>query len=231
MALKFLNTKRWHVRKIANIRKVAIAERKYKEEQTRMAELRREYEEERDLEALRALQEASGRVPTHKTRVEWLYKAPPIKKQEDEEEHITDQDALDDLRAMMPENILNNDLQNSVVRNNLPGVKWLSSVYPAQHDEDIKVREDPMTGIIAERRKQREKEEQERKFLEELEKQQRIKAMMKKPVPLKEKPFIPNFYDTDFDDFINGKTKSEKSEKSEKSNRSHHHHHHHHHHH
>lgn len=79
MSLKFLSKKKWHVKRLENIKKVAEAELKYKEEQTKILELQHEKEEERELEILRQIQIASGQIEPPKQRVEWLYKEPALK--------------------------------------------------------------------------------------------------------------------------------------------------------
>lgn len=154
MALKFLSKKRWHVRKLDNIRKVAEAEMKSREEQTRLAEMRREREEEKDLEALRQLQIASGRIPKEKPRLEWLYKAPPIKKREDEET-ISREDILANLRS---DEVMQAEQEKELKSQQLPGVKFLTEIAPKKGDEEIIIREDPLTAILA--RKQKEQDEE-----------------------------------------------------------------------
>jgi hypothetical protein len=45
-----------------------------------MAERRRKREEEREFEAIRRVQEASGRIPKQRERLEFRYKTPAAKK-------------------------------------------------------------------------------------------------------------------------------------------------------
>lgn len=164
MALKFLSKKKWHVRRLENIRKVAEAEAKLAEEQTRMAELRREREEEREFENIRKIQEASGRIPKQQPRLEFLYKTPPVKKQS-EEDIITSKDILAGRR---PDSILFNKLDKKRVEYGLPGVKWVYSLQPGKSDSNLKLREDPITGIIAKRKKARQEQEERENMLKKL---------------------------------------------------------------
>ncbi|KAH0795322.1 pre-mRNA-splicing factor CWC25 [Histomonas meleagridis] len=155
MALKFLSKKKWHVRRIENIRKVAEAEKKYSQEQTRMAELRREREEERELENIRKIQEASGRIPKQQPRLEFLYKTPVIKRREEEEIVKTE----DILAGRRPDSIMLNPDQAELRKYGIPGVKLLTEFKHLKGDEDIKTREDPLTAIIAKRKKEKEEAE------------------------------------------------------------------------
>jgi hypothetical protein len=160
MALKFLSKKRWHTRRLENIRKVAEAEAKQAEEQTRMAELRREREEERALEQLRRLQEASGQIPKQQPRLEFIYKTPAIKKPS-EEETVSREDILAQQRT---DAVMRSNAASECVSRQMPGVKWLDGTKPNRGDDEIRMREDPMTAIMAKRQRER-KEADERKEL------------------------------------------------------------------
>lgn len=158
MSMKFLSKKRWHVRRLENIKKVADAEAKMAEEQTRMAELRKEREEERELEAIRMMQEASGQVPKRQERLEFLYKAPPVPKKMEEE-------------VVSSEAVLKNeeiDAKDVEARSQLPGGKWIGQRQRAKGDEGVQSREDPMTAIVVRRTRMTQEAEERRALLEKL---------------------------------------------------------------
>ena len=158
MSLRFLSKKRWHVRRQENIRKVAEAEAKHAEEQTRMAELRREREEERELEAIRRLQEASGQIPTQQPRLEFMFKEPPVPRK-------TEEDVVTPEEVLKPGNVERNAI---CVAQKLPGVKWLAEGERRRGDDDMRAREDPVTVILERRRKERMEAEERRMLLERL---------------------------------------------------------------
>jgi hypothetical protein len=164
MALKFLSKKRWHVRRVENIRKVAEAEAKHAEEQTRMAELRREREEEREMEDIRRIQEASGRIPKHQQRVEFLYKTPVVRKQS-EEDIITREEILANRRS---DSVMQSEALVECQRQEVPGVKWLDGLKAAKGDGDLRVQEDPMTAILARRQREKQEAEERKAFLKKL---------------------------------------------------------------
>jgi hypothetical protein len=164
MALKFLSKKRWHVRRLENIKKVAEAEAKQAEEQSRMAELRRELEEEREMEAIRRLQEASGRIPKQKPRLEFLYKTPTIRKPT-EEEMPTREDILAGRRR---DAIMQSDAVTEGTGTAVPGVKWVDALRQLKGEDDIRTREDPMTAIVAKRQIEKQGAEQRRELLMKL---------------------------------------------------------------
>ncbi|EAX91267.1 1300013D05Rik protein, putative [Trichomonas vaginalis G3] len=168
MSMKFLSKKRFHPRRLDNIRKVAEAEAKYKEEQTRMAELRREREEEKDLEELRKAQEASGRIEKTTRRLEWIYKAPIIQKKgdEDEEDEVRVNPLLEKQR---PDAILQEKRHAQMTQNNLPGAKFLMAVNEYKGDKDMKLREDPFTAIFNKKREEELRKAQEQKLIEQAE--------------------------------------------------------------
>lgn len=172
MALKFLSKKKWHVRRLENIRKVAEAEAKLAEEQTRMAELRREREEEREIENIRKIQEASGRIPKQQPRLEFLYKTPPVKKQS-EEDVIT---AADILQGRRPDSILFNKLDKKRVELGLPGVKYVYSLELGKSDSNLKMREDPITGIIAKRKKMKQEQEEREAMLRKIQEANKLQS-------------------------------------------------------
>ena len=163
MSLKFLSKKKWHVRRLENIRKVAQAEAKQAEEQTRMAELRREREEEREMEAIRRIQEASGQIPVQQRRLEFLYKEPPVPKK-NEEEVVTTEEVL------RPSNLERNEM---CLRQQVPGVKWLSENKKNKGDEEVRSREDPITAIKAKRERDKQEAEERRALLEKLKSEDR----------------------------------------------------------
>jgi hypothetical protein len=164
MALKFLSKKRWHVRRLENIRKVAEAEAKQAEEQSRIAELRREREEERELEAIRRLQEASGRIPKQNPRLEFIYKTPVIKKPS-EEAVITREQILANRR---PDSIMQSSAATEVAVSAVPGVKWFEGMKQNKGEEEIKMREDPMTAILAKRHSEQKESEERQELLRRL---------------------------------------------------------------
>ena len=158
MSLKFLSKKKWHVRRLENIKKVAEAEAKQAEEQTRMAELRREREEEREMEAIRRIQEASGQIPVQQRRLEFLYKEPNIPKK-NEEEVVTPEEVL------RPNNLERNEM---CLKQDLPGVKWLHEGKQNKGDEEVRSREDPLTAIRARREREKQEAEQRKTLLAKL---------------------------------------------------------------
>jgi hypothetical protein len=167
MALKFLSKKRWHTRRLENIRKVAEAEAQQAEEQTRMSELRREREEERAMEQLRRLQEASGRIPKEQPRLEFIYKT-PVAKKPTEEEVVTREEILAQQRA---DAVMRSNPASECVSRQMPGVKWLDGTKPNRGDEEIRMREDPMTAIMAKRQRDRKEAEDRRELLRQLQDQ------------------------------------------------------------
>ena len=73
--LSFLHKKTWHVQRFDNIEKKWLAEQKQAEEVHKVELLRKEREEDRQLEELRALQEqATGKKSA--PRLDWLYEVP-----------------------------------------------------------------------------------------------------------------------------------------------------------
>lgn len=165
MSLKFLSKKRWHVRRIENVRKVAEAEAKLSDEQTRMAELRREREEERELENIRKIQEASGRIPKQQPQLEFLYKTPPVRKR-DEENIVTTEDIL---KGRRPDQIMIYKDDAIIKSQCIPGVKFIQKDRQFKGDEDIIMREDPLTAILAKRKKEKKEEEEKKELLSKLE--------------------------------------------------------------
>jgi hypothetical protein len=164
MALKFLSKKRWHVRRMENIRKVAEAEAKQVEEQSRMAELRREREEERELEAIRRLQEASGRIPKQRPRLEFIYKTPVVKKTSEEE--VVTREAI--LANRRPDSIMHSAAAAEIAATALPGVKWCDALKQNKGEDDLRMREDPMAAIVAKRQHERQEAEERRELLRRL---------------------------------------------------------------
>lgn len=158
MALRFLSKKRWHVRRLENIRKVAEAEAKQAEEQTRMAELRREREEERELEAIRKIQEASGQIPAQQPRLEFMFKEPPVPRKNEE-------DVVAPEEVLRPGNVEKNAI---CVAQKLPGVKWLNEGEHKKGEDEMRAREDPVTAILDRRRRERQEAEERRILLERL---------------------------------------------------------------
>jgi hypothetical protein len=164
MSLQFLSKKRWHVRRLENIRKVAAAEAKQAEEQSRMAELRREREEERELESIRRLQEASGRIPKQRPRLEFLYKTPVIKKSS-EEAALTREEILANRR---PDEIMRSAATAEMAAAAAPGVKWIDALRQNRGEDGVRMREDPMTAIAAKRQREKQEAEERRELLRQL---------------------------------------------------------------
>eukprot|EP00635_Sarcinochrysidales_sp_CCMP3193_P009599 CAMPEP_0118905174 /NCGR_PEP_ID=MMETSP1166-20130328/9314_1 /TAXON_ID=1104430 /ORGANISM="Chrysoreinhardia sp, Strain CCMP3193" /LENGTH=397 /DNA_ID=CAMNT_0006844443 /DNA_START=183 /DNA_END=1376 /DNA_ORIENTATION=- len=76
MSLAFLAKKPWHVARVDNVEKVWLAEQKKDEEDKRVAELKKQIDEEREIDDLRRLQRDQGLVTDPKQKVEWLYEGP-----------------------------------------------------------------------------------------------------------------------------------------------------------
>ena len=194
MALKFLSHKRFHPRKLCNIKAVAFAESKLKQETTRLYELRREMAEEKDLENLRNIQIASGRIPDRPTRVEWMYKQPPIPQKEDEQEepppeHVYPSDLPRD-------SILNNPIPLKLQTGEFPGIKWASSDVPQKLDRGIKIREDPKTAIINQRVKKQAEQKKRLEFLKRLEEERNLQLPASYKLTLNEAhKIMPNMPD------------------------------------
>lgn len=74
MALKFLNKKGWHTGSLRNIENVWKAEQKNNAEQTKLEELRKQIQEERERSEFRQLQEQAGLVPRQE-RLDFLYES------------------------------------------------------------------------------------------------------------------------------------------------------------
>ena len=173
MAMKFLSKKSFHVRRLDNIAKVARAEEKMREEQTKMAELRREIEEEKDLEDFRRAQEAAGRIDKAPHRVEWLYKTPQLAKNDDNPIDDAKEKAKMDYESLPPEAKLAYPKLEEIEKNQLPGSKFLVTSKFGVGDDEMKKREDPFTAIFN-KKKQQEINKQREKILIERAKQQKI---------------------------------------------------------
>ena len=179
MAMKFLSKKSFHVRRLDNIAKVARAEEKMREEQTKMAELRREREEEKDLEDFRRAQEAAGRIDKAPHRVEWLYKAPQLAKNDDDPLDDAKEKARMDYESLPPEAKLAYPKLDEIEKNQLPGSKFLVSTKYGVGDSEMKKREDPFTEIFN-RKKQNEINKQREKILiERVKMQQQMRSREK----------------------------------------------------
>ena len=78
MSLAFLAKKSFNPANLKNAEKVWIAEQQHKEEQKRLAELKKQIQEERQQQELRDLQRASGHGGGKPVRekVDWMYSAP-----------------------------------------------------------------------------------------------------------------------------------------------------------
>jgi len=74
--LAFLNKKTWHTGHIRNIEKVWQAEQKAKQEKVKLEQLRKELDEERQIEELRKLQADAGLISQSSlNRLDWMYNA------------------------------------------------------------------------------------------------------------------------------------------------------------
>lgn len=145
MALKFLSKKRFHPRKVCNILKVVEAETVYKEEMSRMSELRREREEERNTQLLTEQMINCGLIPKVKPRVEFLYKAPIIINKEED-----DVDPVQEKYEKLPEtHKLVDSFGRAVNENKLAGSKFVASVKPSKGDQSLMLMSDPATAIYA----------------------------------------------------------------------------------
>ena len=58
--MQFLNKKSWHTSAIKNVEEVWVREQKEAKEQAKLAALRKELQEERNVENLRKIQEGAG---------------------------------------------------------------------------------------------------------------------------------------------------------------------------
>ena len=223
MALKFLSHKRFHPRKLCNIKAVAQAERKVKQETTRMIELRREMAEEKDLENLRNLQIASGRIPNVSSRLEWMYKPPPIPQKEEEPEeppleHVFPSDLPRD-------SILNNPIPPKLQTGEFPGIKWANSDTPSKLDRDIKIREDPRTAILNNRAQKQAEQKKRIEFLKRMEEERNLKAPTSYQFTLNEAhKMIPNMpdlsrYGSSFIDYSPSYSESNSSSYKQESTR------------
>ena len=176
MAMKFLSKKRFHVRRLENIARVAKAQAMQKEELTRMAELRREREEERDLEELRKAQEASGKVEKASKRLEWMYKTPQMRK-DDETIDDAKERAKADYEALPDEAKLAFPKLDAIQSYKLPGSHFLTNYKPSLGERDIKMREDPFTQIFNKKREEEERRKHEEKLIREAEEQKKHQHM------------------------------------------------------
>ena len=168
MAMKFLSKKSFHVRRLDNIAKVARAEEKMREEQTKMAELRREREEEMDLEELRRAQEASGRVDKAPVRVEWMYKAPQLVKKDDDPLDDAKEKARMNYESLPPEAKLSYPKHDEIVKSEVPGSKFLTTNKFGAGDIEMKKREDPFTLIINKKKEAQLKKQREQELIEKV---------------------------------------------------------------
>jgi len=75
--LAFLNKKNWHPNTLKNQEKVWLAEREAENEQKRIKEIQRKYEEDRKLQELQEIRDAAGLGPKTAQRLEWMYQHGP----------------------------------------------------------------------------------------------------------------------------------------------------------
>lgn len=179
MSHKFLNTKKFHPRRLDNIRKVAAAEAKYNQEKTAIAELLREREEEKNLEALRNLQIQSGRIQPCKKRVEFIYKAPLINKKgsgTEEEEEIDKKEEINEKTKPDKEMFkVKVSYQDELTSGKLIGALFAEK--SSNIDHDCIARMDPLTLYFQQRSQQ---EELENKYSETNHKDKRAKPHTEK---------------------------------------------------
>lgn len=233
MSMKFISHKTWHPRRLDNIRKVAIAEAKYNEEQTKMAELRREREEEKDLEELRKANEAAGRIEKAPRRVNWIYEALIVQKKGDEDEE-PEEERVNPLKFQQrPDAIMQDKVHAQMTQTNAPGSKFLGAVKESKGDKEMKMREDPFTAIFNKRKQEEERKKQEQLLIEQASKakfnQSRTSISKLYPVEDDDDSVNPNQKNQAFS-LRNINRPQDKDTSSDSSSRHHSHHHHHHHH-
>jgi len=77
--LAFLQKKSFHTKNLNNVEKVWIQQQKKEDEEKKLIELRKQLEEERELEQLQLLQASTGQVvlgATQKEKLSWMYQGP-----------------------------------------------------------------------------------------------------------------------------------------------------------
>jgi hypothetical protein len=133
-AVSFLAKKSWHVGTMQHKEKVWIAERSAKQEMMKAEELKRELEEEREIESLKRNHETLTGVKK-KERVEFLYRQ-PIAAGPSEEDYL--------LGARWKAPKEENDLNKLKGK---PGSLWLDSPRNMRLDKMAKIKDDPLFAI------------------------------------------------------------------------------------
>lgn len=134
MNKNFLSKKSWHTSSLKNIEKVWVAEKKYKDEESKMTILKKELEEERKIMELKNIQkEATGKPFVQ--RLEWMY---TIKKGPTTEEYLMG-------KPIVPSE-QDKELDQLTKK---PGSLWANNnnnINPAQ-DTASKIKDDPLLTI------------------------------------------------------------------------------------
>jgi len=144
-AVSFLAKKSWHTATMRHMEKVWLAEQRAASEDKKMAELRQELAEEREMEALRKAHENATGIKKSE-RVDFLYSEP-----------LLNEPSADDylLGTKYKDKAGDNDVKNVQSK---PGSLWLDQ--PALTSESIqdkrtKIREDPLFTIKKEEQNQK----------------------------------------------------------------------------
>eukprot|EP00698_Gefionella_okellyi_P007543 TRINITY_DN1851_c1_g2_i1.p1 TRINITY_DN1851_c1_g2~~TRINITY_DN1851_c1_g2_i1.p1 ORF type:complete len:403 (+),score=77.21 TRINITY_DN1851_c1_g2_i1:30-1238(+) len=137
-ALKFLGKKSWHTGTIQNQEKVWIAEQKKNEEDKKVAILKKQIEEERQIEELKDLAaSATGRA--RPKRVDWMYDAPGMLGGPSAEEYLQG-------KVYEPQAQTENDVSR-VQEAKAPGALFIRGQVDPGRDMERKVRDDPLMEI------------------------------------------------------------------------------------
>jgi len=144
-AVRFLAKKSWHTATMRHMEKVWLAEQRAASEDKKMAELRQELAEEREMEALRKAHESATGIKKSE-RVDFLYSEP-----------LLNEPSADDylLGAKYKDKVGDNDVKNVQTK---PGSLWLDQpalTSDSIQDKRTKIREDPLFIIKKEEQNQK----------------------------------------------------------------------------
>lgn len=132
--LSFLAKKGWHTSTLKNVERKWIAEQKEDREKKKLAELRRQYDEEREVMELTKQMRQHTKAPAKADRLEWMYQGPQAIQKNDPDQYL--------LGKPFRENEGKGNLKK-LLDGDAPGSTWFQKTN-TKAEQFQKVNEDPI---------------------------------------------------------------------------------------